>query len=44
MKVVLYKAQLRIVFGDEFIELKLMVSFNVHQLPDLGLCALYEFS
>jgi hypothetical protein len=44
MKVVLDQAQLRIVLRDEFIELELMISFDVHQLPDLGLCALYKFA
>jgi len=44
MKVVLDQAQFRIVLRDEFIELKLMVSFYVHQRPDFGLCALYEIT
>jgi hypothetical protein len=44
MKVVLDQAQLRIVLRDEFVELKLMISFDVHQLPNLGLCALYKFT
>jgi hypothetical protein len=44
MKVVLDKAKLRVVLRNEFIELKLMVSFDVHQRPDLGLCALNKFT
>lgn len=44
MKVILDQAQLRIVLRDEFIELELMISFDIHQLPDLGLCALYKFA